>query len=197
MNRHFSSIIFSVTLGETIYAEIESKTPLTTFTYQVIAHGKILRAETVAVPNREYHVIEFPATFDMAPTARLLVYHFKDNEIQSTHTDITLREDLNNFIKVKVSSLKAKPGSSVDIDVSTKPHSYVGLLGVDQSVLLLKANEELNKEDAFNEIEQYQNAVHEPTNNNNRILTPYYSNSYWNDFRVSEPFPFICLANFF
>lgn len=172
-------------LGEPIYAEIESKEPLTEFTYQVIAHGKVVRAATVTVPNREYHVIEFPATFDLAPTAQLLVYYLKGDEIQSTHTDISLRDDLNNFVKVKLSTQKAKPGSSVGIDVSTNPNSYVGLLGVDQSVLLLKKNQELNKDDALNEIGQYQYQVHERSNQNSAISTPYYSNSYWSHFRVN------------
>lgn len=175
-----------MTLGQLIYAEIESKTPLPTFTYQVIARGKVLRAETIKAPNSESHIIEFPATFEMAPSARLLVYYFKENEIQSTCADINLRDELNNLIELKVSSLKAKPGSTVDIAVSTSPHSFVGLLGVDQSVLLLKANEGLSKEDAFNEIEQYQYAVHESTNAAKRIHAPYYANSYWNDFRVSS-----------
>lgn len=182
--------MLSAVLGETIYAEIESKVPLTTFTYQVIARGKIIRAETVSVPNREYHVIQFPATFDLAPSARLLVYYFKDNEIHTAHTEITLREELNNYIKVKLSSLRAKPGSTVDIDVNTNPKSYVGLLGIDQSVLLLKKNEELNKDDAFNEIEQYQNHLHE-ADSSKRIVTPYFANGYWSDFRVrNRPFEF-------
>lgn len=179
--------MYSAVLGEPIFAEIESKVPLTTFTYQVIARGKIIRAETVSVPNREYHVIQFPATFDLAPSARLLVYYFKDNEIQTAQTEITLREELNNYIKVKVSSLRAKPGSTIDIDVNTNAKSYVGLLGVDQSVLLLKKNEELNKDDALNEIEQYQNYLHEP-DSSQRIATPHFSNSYWNDFRVRKQY---------
>ena len=34
---------------------------------------------------------------------------------------------------------QAKPGEKVDIKVTTNPDSYVGLMGVDQSVLLLKS----------------------------------------------------------
>lgn len=163
---------------------MESIKPLKTFTYQVIAQGKIIRAETVAVPDREYHVIEFPSTFEMAPSAKLIVYHFKNDEIQSATTQIDLREMLSNYLKVKLATPRAKPGSTLDIEVNTNPHSYVGLLGVAQSVLLAKENKELNKDDAFNEIERYRNEVHEKSGDNVYKPTPYYTNNYLRDFSV-------------
>lgn len=158
---------------------------MTTFTYQVISRGKILRAQTVSVDNREYQVIKFPATFDMAPMAHLLVYYFDGDDIRSAHTEINLRNDLQNFLKLKVSSVRAQPGATVDIEVNTNARSFVGLLGVDQSVLLLKKNDDLNKEDAFSEMEEYQNVVHDPTNAVDRVTTPDYLNRYWHDFHVS------------
>lgn len=74
----------------------------------------------------------------MVPKARLVVYYFKDGEIVSDHLDIDFGDDLQNFVKLELSALQAKPGQDIDITVSTRPNSYVGLLGVDQSVLLLK-----------------------------------------------------------
>lgn len=41
-------------------------------------------------------------------------------------------------MKIDTSAAQAKPGENIDITISTKPGSYVGLLGVDQSVILLK-----------------------------------------------------------
>lgn len=169
-----------------MYAEIESTTPMTTFTYQVIARGKIVRAETVPVQFREYQVIQFPATFEMAPFAHLLIYYFDGDRIQSAHIEINLRNELQNFLKLRVSTLKAEPGENIDIQINTNARSYVGLLGIDQSVSLLKKNDELNREDAFNEIEEYQNIVHDPIRTTaNRGRMPEYSDGYWNDFRVS------------
>lgn len=151
----------------------------------MVAQGKIIRAETVTVPDREYHVIEFPATFEMAPNAQLIVYYFKGDEIQSATAQIDLKEDLHNYVKVKLGSTRAKPGSTVDIEISTNPQSYVGLLGVDQSVLLLKENKDLNKEDAyaFNEVERYRSELHEKPPAEYKP-TPYYKNAYWYDFQV-------------
>lgn len=47
---------------------------------------------------------------------------------------------------MKTSAVEKQPGERVDITVSTKPSSNVCLLGVDQSVTLLKTGE-------FSEIE--------------------------------------------
>lgn len=43
----------------------------------------------------------------------------------------------------------------MSITVNTKPNSYVGLLGVDQSVLLLKKGNDLEKSAVFEELEKY------------------------------------------
>lgn len=41
------------------------------------------------------------------------------------------------------------------ISVNTKPNSFVGLLGVDQSVLLLKKGNDIEPSDVTNELEEY------------------------------------------
>lgn len=38
-----------------------------------------------------------------------------------------------------------EPGKAVDIVVKAKPNSYVGVLGVDQSVLLLKTGNDISR----------------------------------------------------
>lgn len=50
---------------------------------------------------------------------------------------------------------QGKPGEQVSITVSTKPNSYVGLLGVDQSVLLLKKGNDLEKSAVFEELGKF------------------------------------------
>lgn len=144
---------FSPTLNKPIYVEVQSYKPLQNFTYQLIARGKVLLAENVAVPNRKYHVFKFIATFEMAPRLHVLVYRFNENKLISAKVDIELKGDLNNYLKLKLSAKQAKPGQNVSIDVLTNPNSYVGLLGVDQSVLLLKQNEGLSQEEAMRAID--------------------------------------------
>lgn len=48
-----------------------------------------------------------------------------------------------------------KPGQNITISVYTKPNSFVGLLGVDQSVLLLKKGNDIEQSTVFNELEKF------------------------------------------
>lgn len=166
--------------------EVQSKKPLTTFTYQVVARGKVITAGSVAVPNRKYHVFKFPATFEMSPKLHVIVYRFDGNELVSAKSDISLKDDLKNYLKVKVSAQQAKPGQNVSIDILTNPRSYVGLLGVDQSVLLLKKNDGLTTSEALDELDSYQYQYH--SENNMLQPTPRlsYRDAYWRDFHGSN-----------
>jgi Alpha-2-macroglobulin bait region domain len=58
-------------------------------------------------------------------------------------------------INLELSSQQSKPGEQVSIKVSTKPNSYVGLLGVDQSVLLLKKGNDIEKSAVFEQLDKY------------------------------------------
>lgn len=107
-------------------------------------------------------MFKFTATFDMAPSLDVIVYRLKKGELLSAKTNIELKVDLNNFVKLKLSTQQTSPGQNITIDVTTNPKSYVGLLGIDQSVLILKKNDGLTKEDAFNELGSY-DSTHYPT----------------------------------
>ena len=167
-------------LGEKVHIEVESNENIDYFTYQVIAHGKVYHSETVQVPTRKYHVFQFVPTFAVAPTATIIAFYFDGDEIVSARTSIEVSDDLNNYVKLKLSATSAKPGQDIEIDIATGARSYVGLVGVDQSVLLLKQNEDLTVAKAYSEVSSYPNSVHskayDPEEPN------YYNN--WKDFRV-------------
>lgn len=44
---------------------------------------------------------------------------------------------------VKVTPSDTEPGASVELNLEAKPNSYIGLLGVDQSVTLLKTGNDI------------------------------------------------------
>lgn len=46
---------------------------------------------------------------------------------------------------IQVTPDSVEPGKAVDIVVKAKPNSYVGVLGVDQSVLLLKTGNDISR----------------------------------------------------
>lgn len=152
----------------------------------MIAHGKVIYAENVDVPDRTYHVFKFKITFALVPKATLIVYRFKNGEIVATNTEINIEDDLNNFVKLKLSAAETQPGKDVNIDIITNTESYVGLVGVDQSVLLLKKNDGLTKGDAMRELEDYQQHFH-TTESKPWIIEPRnYINDYFRPFERSN-----------
>lgn len=171
------------TLNKEIFVEVESLNVLTHFTYQIISQGKLFMSDSVEVPDRKYHVFSFMATFDLAPKAHLLVYYFRGEELVSAKVDIELRDELKNFVKLKLSSQRVSPGENVAIDITSNPKSYIGLLGVDQSVLLLKNNNDLTVDGAFNERELYQYRFHDKETPEE--FDQPYSSFYWRHFRVN------------
>lgn len=56
---------------------------------------------------------------------------------------------------IELSTPEATPGQEVDITVISKPNSYIGLMGIDQSVLLLRDGNDLNEAEVFSELEKY------------------------------------------
>lgn len=54
-----------------------------------------------------------------------------------------------------MSSNQTKPGENLEISVKTNPGSFVGLLGVDQSVLLLKKGNDIEREKVFDELDKF------------------------------------------
>lgn len=173
-------------MNKDVFVEVQSSHVLQNFTYQVIGHGKLVYAENVVVPNRKYHVFKFKATFELVPKATLIVYRVKDGEIVATRTEISIEDDLNNFVKLKLSAAETQPGKEVNIDVITNPESYVGLVGVDQSVLLLKKNEGLTKQGAFDEMNSYRYHFHQTDIGPWSVEPRQYVNDYFRPFEYSD-----------
>lgn len=60
----------------------------------------------------------------------------------------------NPQIDFELSKSEVKPDSKLDITLKTNPMSYVGLLGVDQSSILLGSND-LNPSQIFDKLKEY------------------------------------------
>lgn len=178
-------------LNRDVFVEVQSVDLLEYFTYQIVSQGKVIHSDSVSVPQRKYHVFSFLATFELLPKAHLIAYYFKNDDIVSAKVDVEIRDELQNFVKLKLSSVRAAPGDNVSIAVSTNPNSYVGLMGIDQSVLLLKKNDDLTIDAAFNERELYQYQFHEKDLQESLSNAKYFYNNYWSDFRVSYHLTFI------
>lgn len=170
-------------LNEKIFFEVRSTDLLEHITYQIVSCGKLIYSNSLNVSERNYHVFNVFVTFDMVPRADLIVYYFKNDDIISSKMSIDIRDDLSNIVKLKLSQTQVKPGDTVDIDIVSNPNSYIGLLAVDQSVLLLKKTIDIGIDDVWNERELYQYHFHEKKLKS-KPSPPYFYNRYWNDFKV-------------
>uniref|UniRef100_A0A2M4B9C0 CD109 antigen n=2 Tax=Anopheles marajoara TaxID=58244 RepID=A0A2M4B9C0_9DIPT len=145
------------TVNEDVDVEVAATVPMKSFTYQLLGRGDVLLSNTVAVPEAKIHTFKFRASFAMVPRAKLVVFYIAENgDMVSDSKVITFDSELPNFMKVTLSKEQTKPGQEVEITVSTNPDSYVGLLGVDQSVLLLKSGNDITKDQVFSELEKYE-----------------------------------------
>lgn len=125
--------------------EINSTVPLKYLSYEVLGRGDILNSGSVEVSMRRTASFRFLATYVMAPTAHVLVYYIRDDgEIVADALDVDLQGTLQNFVDIKVSPGNVRPGESVDLTITSKPNSYIGLLGVDQRSLLLKSGNDIS-----------------------------------------------------
>ncbi|XP_021702198.1 CD109 antigen isoform X7 [Aedes aegypti] len=169
------------TINKDVTVDVSSTVPMKYFNYQVLGRGDVLIGGTIAVPDRMSHTFRFPASFAMVPRARLLVYFIhSDGQMISDFAEIEFASELQNFLKVQLSKTESKPGQDVDITISTNPDSYVGLLGVDQSVLLLKSGNDLTTGKVFDDLKTYEEAVY--LQYRRKRFAPWRRFNYYDDF---------------
>ncbi|XP_052563230.1 thioester-containing protein 1 allele R1-like isoform X10 [Culex pipiens pallens] len=145
------------TINKDVTVDVSATVPMKYFSYQVLGRGDVIVGGTIPVPDRTLHTFRFPASFAMVPRAKLVVSFVQDDgELVSDSVEIEFGNDLQNFLKVTLSKAESKPGEDVDIVVNTNPDSYVGLLGVDQSVLLLKSGNDITSGQVFDELKMYE-----------------------------------------
>ncbi|XP_064546524.1 CD109 antigen isoform X1 [Drosophila montana] len=94
----------------------------------------------------------------MVPQSSIYVYYVFNNELRFEERSIDFDKDFENSIEISA-PLEAKPSEEVKLQIKTDADSYVGLLGVDQSVLLLKSGNDLARDDVFNSLNKYKTST--------------------------------------
>ncbi|KAG5667283.1 hypothetical protein PVAND_015269 [Polypedilum vanderplanki] len=166
-------------LNEIFKIEVLATTELQRLSYNVFGRGKLIESNSVAVENSKTHTLEIKSTVMMIPKAYIVVYYLtNDGEIVSDKTEIEFGNELINYVDLSLSKETAKPGEDFEISVKTKPNSFVGLLGVDQSVLLLKSGNDIEPSAVFEELGKYG----ETTKHNYSCYNDYENSRKFNDF---------------
>ncbi|XP_069677480.1 CD109 antigen-like isoform X2 [Periplaneta americana] len=151
------------TVNQDVELEVNSTEPMKYFSYQVIGRGDVVTANTIEVPNKKTYKFRFLATYAMAPTAHVVVFYVKeDGEVVADALDIELEGSLQNFVKINANVEETQPGSNVELTIEAKPESYVGVLGIDQSVLLLKEGNDITEDTVLQELMSYDGGYQTP-----------------------------------
>ncbi|XP_029178168.1 CD109 antigen-like isoform X2 [Nylanderia fulva] len=139
-----------------IEIEVNSTAPLKYISYEILGRGDILDAGSIYVQDKYTTTFKFLATYVMAPTAHIIVYYVRtDGEVIADSLDVELTGILQNFVDVKVTFGEVMPGENVNLVISAKPNSFIGLLGIDQRSILLKSGNDISHEQVYKELQSY------------------------------------------
>uniref|UniRef100_A0A1B0ABH0 TEP1-F n=1 Tax=Glossina pallidipes TaxID=7398 RepID=A0A1B0ABH0_GLOPL len=144
-------------VGEDVSIAVKASNPFSYLVYVIVGRGNILQMRNIPLPNpQDFFTITFKSTFEMIPNAHVFVYYVDNGDLKFQEIGVKIQPEFENKIEVTGSS-QAKPGQEVTLNVKTDPNSYVGLLGVDQSVLLLKSGNDLHRHAILNDLRPYKN----------------------------------------
>ncbi|XP_055345763.1 CD109 antigen-like [Paramacrobiotus metropolitanus] len=139
----------NTTLGQPILFSVEltNYTDVSRLNYTIFSKGRTFTESSVSV-NGPKTSLQVPLTAEIAPRGRLLVYYIRpDKEVVANVMDFTvsdfMRNPVNMSIEPATGASYTQPGESVRVRVTTSPNSLVGMLGMDQSLLLLSSGNDL------------------------------------------------------
>lgn len=149
-----------VDAGKTLSFSVKSTEPMAaSLIYQVVARGIVVLSEQIPLPaeGQTSATLTFAATNQMAPKSRLVVYAIraKNKEVLVDAIDFRVDGLFKNNVSLSIDRQSVEPGEPVRFTVRAAPDSFVGLLAVDQSVLLLKSGNDLGKELVEQDMEEY------------------------------------------
>ncbi|XP_066596179.1 CD109 antigen-like isoform X2 [Prorops nasuta] len=146
-----------------IVIEVNSTSPLKYLNYEVLARGDIVDVGSFNARGNSTVTFHIFARSIMAPTAHIIVYYLlEDGEVIADALDVELKGALQNFVDIQVTPGETEPGDDVSLLVSSKPNSYIGLLGVDQRSLLLKSGNDISLSQVMKELRSYDNVEESP-----------------------------------
>uniref|UniRef100_A0A3Q1I8X8 Alpha-2-macroglobulin bait region domain-containing protein n=1 Tax=Anabas testudineus TaxID=64144 RepID=A0A3Q1I8X8_ANATE len=112
---------------------------------RIVQHGQVpvtVKAETV---NHGKVSIPLGQVTDLAPFAQVVVYTvMPSGEAVADGRDFPIQLCLNNKVSLKFSSLQKLPADKTSLSLQAHPGSMCSVRAIDQSVLLLKPEQELS-----------------------------------------------------
>ncbi|CAD5111029.1 DgyrCDS381 [Dimorphilus gyrociliatus] len=135
------------------------------FTYILISRGRLIFNGEVSMDGlleREFSIfISKDISRKIAPSARLLsFYKSVENEMVADSIEFNVNGLFSNDVKISFNKDQVSPGENIDLNIQASPHSFLGLLAVDTSVLLLGGGNDLESKDVMTEVKKYDSSSH-------------------------------------
>ncbi|XP_033150034.1 CD109 antigen [Drosophila busckii] len=145
-------------LEEDVEIEVKSDENIPYIVYTIVARGNIVKTEHVRVSRiltkHKSYTFKLTPTFAMVPQASIYVFYILNDDLHFVEETIHFEKQLENSIKI-TAPIEVEPNQEVKLQIKTEADSFVGLLAVDQSVLLLKAGNDLARDSIFNGLDKY------------------------------------------
>ncbi|XP_066564885.1 alpha-2-macroglobulin isoform X2 [Amia ocellicauda] len=129
------------------------------FFYLVMSKGSLVRHGRVEVVLSKEKVqmgelsFTLKRTEELAPVAQVVVYTvLPDGEAVADSFDFAVQKCFKNKVSLKFSSSQELPGEHTTLDLQAEPGSLCALRAIDQSVLLLKAEQELSVDYVYGQL---------------------------------------------
>ncbi|XP_039376941.1 ovostatin-like [Mauremys reevesii] len=127
------------------------------FYYMVMSKGKIVLngQQQVSITDAPYGTffISLTGSEKLAPSARLLVYTLHPGgELVADSTRLQIEKCFKNKVQLQFSKKQGLPASNISLLLEAAANSYCALRAVDQSVLLLRPEQELSADTVYNQL---------------------------------------------
>nr|BAR45614.1 thioester-containing protein 3 [Scolopendra japonica] len=142
--------------NEEVIITVNSTVRLNTFNVVVMGRGDIVFAETVNAGGERSIKVKFFITRAMAPNIRFIVYYTDlSGEVVADGISFEVEGVFQNYVNIESNSKDVKPKDTVNLQISTNPNSFVGLLGIDQSVLILKTGNDISQQEILYQLDEF------------------------------------------
>ncbi|HEY32386.1 MAG TPA: alpha-2-macroglobulin [Dehalococcoidia bacterium] len=136
-------------VGDMVQFKVNSTRRASNFYYEIVSRDKVVYSDYTGSST-----IAFRATPLMTPSARLLVYQILPNsEVAADYIPFDVSPVYPHEVTAEFSQGEAEPGDEIEIDITTKGESKVGITAVDRAVYILAENR-LNLQQVFAKLEQ-------------------------------------------
>ncbi|XP_031574492.1 complement C3-like isoform X2 [Actinia tenebrosa] len=146
-----------VRVGRTVFCDaFLSSGKVDKLSYMVVSRGQIVVHNVVVKKFGVSATISFQVTSMMSPSARLVAYYISSGgEVIADSILLEVDDSLPNQIQIKDNEheITRFPALEYTVNVLGKKGTRVGILGVDQSVYLLRNDNRLTPKRVFDELE--------------------------------------------